>query len=115
MATSTAAIQPARVPHSPAAAQHATGTASSMQATDSQRTASSELPATRHPDVQQHVVERRRAVEPQRLGDVAERAVGDPDRQPLVDPEADPQLARAQDEREQDERGETGRDRELRA
>ena len=46
VATSTAAIQPARVPHRPAAAQNATGTASSMQATDSQRTASSELPAT---------------------------------------------------------------------
>ena len=46
VAASTAAIQAARVPHSPYAAHQATGTVSSAQATDSPRTASSEVPAT---------------------------------------------------------------------
>ena len=67
------------------------------------------------PEVQQHVVQRRRAVLAQRERDVAERAVGDPDRQALVDPEADPELGRAQQQRERDQRAEPGRDGDPRA
>ena len=52
----------------------------------------------REPEVQQQVVQRRRAVLAQHARDVAERPVGDPDRQPLVDPESRAELARAQQE-----------------
>ena len=62
------------------------------------------------PEVQQHVVQRRGAVLAQRVRDVAQRAVGDPDRQALVDPEADPELRRPQQQRDDDERGEAERD-----
>ena len=46
VAARTAAIQPARVPHRPCAAHQATGTVSTAHATDSARTASSDVPAT---------------------------------------------------------------------
>ena len=44
-------------------------------------------PNTARPDVQQHVVERRRAVVAQRVVEVAERQAGDVDRQRLVEPQ----------------------------
>jgi hypothetical protein len=54
--------------------------------------------------VQQHVVQRRRPVEAQRARDVGERPVGDADREPLVDPEADADLGGAQHDRERHQR-----------
>jgi hypothetical protein len=56
------------------------------------------LRTSRHgqPDVEQQVIERRRAVLAQHSGDVGERPVGDADGEPLVDPEAGVELGRAQ-------------------
>src|SRR3712207_7661753 len=48
-----------------------------------------------HPDVERQVVERRRAVLAQLGGDVEEVLRGEADREPLVDPEAGIERARA--------------------
>ena len=61
-----------------------------------------------HPDVQQGVIERRRAVLAQDAGDLAERVRADADAEALVDPEVRVQLRRPQDERERDEGGQAG-------
>ena len=71
----------------------------------------------RDPDVQQQVVQRRRAVQAQDRRDVRQRVRRDADRQALVDPEAGEQRAGAQVRRhahEQDERDDPRRDRQRR-
>jgi hypothetical protein len=62
------------------------------------------VPEPADPDVEKHVVERRRAVLAQEVGDRAERMVGDPDREPLVDPEARAEDACADVERDAGDR-----------
>ena len=95
-AASSAAIHAVRRPNSVHPAQNATGTQSSGEQHRQAVHALLRVPREREPEVQQHVVQRRRAVLAQHVRDVAERPVGDPDRQPLVDPEARAELARAQ-------------------
>ncbi len=110
-AASSAATHAVRRPNSVQPAQNATGTQSAANTTDSPCTLSSERPATPEPEVQQHVVQRRRAVLAQHAGDVAERPVRDPDREPLVDPEAGVELARAQQHGDGEQRADPQRQR----
>ena len=114
-AASSAAIHAVRRPNSVQPAQNATGTHSTENTTDRPWTLSSERPTTAIHRLQQQVVERRRAVLAQHAGDVGERAVGDPDRQPLVDPEADAQLARAQHDGDGDQQADPQRRGDARA
>ena len=78
------------------AAHHAAGIAISPNSRLSAAHARLRLTRQVEPEVQQHVVERRGAVLAQGQRDVTERPVGDPDREPFVDPETDAELGRPQ-------------------
>ena len=117
-AQSAAQISPARRPNRLQPAHRPLGTASSAIATDSALGLGRAVAGGLHPDREQHVVERRRAVHAQHVRDVEQRLRRDPDRQPLVHPERLAERVRAQVERdreqpEQDQRGqhEAGRQR----
>ena len=92
--------------HEPGAPERDAGSAAARTAATARAWRARRCSSSRDPEVQQHVVERRRAVLAQDARDVGQRPVGDPDRQPLVDPVADAQLARAQPEAPPDEQRE---------
>ena len=114
-AARSAAIQAVRVPNSSRPPHHATGTQSTANSRESAWAAASRAARQRQPQVEQQVVERRRAVLAQHAGDVAQRPVGDAHREALVDPEAHVELARAQQDGEREQHAEPERDGEPRA
>ena len=109
-ATSSAAIQAVRAaeqrPARPERDRHHDRREQHGEPVDARLRAPEDL----QPEAEQHVVERRRAVLAQHARDVAERPVGDPDREALVDPEPDVELPRAQQHGARDEQAEAERD-----
>ena len=107
-AAAPAAIAPARGPKIERAAHQAAGTVAQREQQRQRAGGGLAGAEERDPAVQEHVVERRRAVLDQRARDVRQRVRGDADGDALVDPVARVQRADAQQQRDGHGQAEAG-------